>query len=263
MNRRILLVTAAVVLALVGTIAVYGYVKSADSRAVADTRAASVIVTTKRIPAGTSWADAVKGGYLNREHIPAGSAPSSAMASIAAAAIGRDAVAEADIAPGQIVLRQAFGTATPKTGVLSIPKHDVAVSVQVGGNSDVAGYVAPGSQVIIFMTAKYNGHKPGHKAMVGDELTMTRTVVPRAEVLATSSAPPTDVTGTSTTSSSSDSSTLVTVAVSQRDAERLILMQQVGQLYLGLLSANSDVSGDGGVVNLGDFSPILNWVGRS
>src|SRR5579875_630758 len=148
MNRRILLVTAAVVLALIGTIAVYGYAKSADKRAVADTRAASVLITTKRIPAGTSWADAVKGGYLTTEHVPAGSAPSSALASTAAAAIGRDAVAEADIAPGQILLRQAFGTATPKTGVLSIPKGDVAISVSLGADSNVANYVAPGSEVI-------------------------------------------------------------------------------------------------------------------
>jgi pilus assembly protein CpaB len=252
-------VTAAVVLALLGTIAVYGYAKSADKRAVADTRAASVLVTTKRIPAGTTWADAVKGGYLTSEHVPAGSAPSSALASTAEAAIGRDAVAEADIAPGQILLRQAFGTSTPKTGVLAIPKGEIAISVSLDANSNVANYVAPGSEVIVFVTAKLKDKKVSGLS-TGDDLYVNRTVVPRAQVLATSTAPTTDVAGATGGTTTSDSTTLVTLALSQTDAQRVILQQQIGQLYLGLLSASSKVGMDGGVVNVGNFKPVPTWV---
>lgn len=257
MNRRIALIALAIVLALVGTFAVYSYAKSADKRAVADTRATSVVITTKRIPAGTSWADAVKGGYLTSEHLPAGSAPSSALSSVAEAAIGRDAVAAADIAPGQIVLRQAFGTAAPKTGALTIPKGDIAISVTLTSGSNVANYVSPGSEVIVFVTAKLKDKRLKGLA-AGDDLYVNRTVVPRAQVLATSTAPTTDVAGAS--GSSADSSTVVTLALSQLDAQRVILQQQIGQLYLGLLSANSKVGMDGGVVNVGQFKPVPTWV---
>jgi pilus assembly protein CpaB len=259
MNRRIALIALAIVLALVGTFAVYAYAKSADNRAVAGTRARSVLITTKRIPAGTSWADAVKGGYLTSENLPADAAPSSALSSVAQAAIGRDAVAAADIAPGQIVLRQAFGTATPKTGVLSIPKGDIAISVTLNSNSNVANYVSPGSEVIVFVTAKLRDKQvtdPG----TGDHLYVNRTVVPRAQVLATSTAPSTDVAGATSGTSTSDTSTLVTLALSQVDAQRVILQQEIGQLYLGLLSASSKVGMDGGIVNVGLFKPVPTWV---
>lgn len=259
MNRRIALIALAIVLALVGTFAVYAYAKSADKRAVADTRATSVVIATKRIPAGTSWADAVKGGYLTSEHLPAGSAPSSALSSVAQAEIGSNAVAEADIAPGQIVLHQAFGTATPKTGVLSIPKGDIAVSVTLNSGSNVANYVAPGSEVIVFVTAKLKGKRLVDLSSNGD-LYVNRTVVPRAKVLATSTAPTTEVAGANGGTATGDSNTLVTLALSQSDAQRVILQQQIGQLYLGLLSASSKVGMDGGVVNVGNFKPVPTWV---
>jgi pilus assembly protein CpaB len=258
MNKRILLVTAAIVLALIGTIAVYSYAKSADNRAVAGTKAATVVVTTKRIPAGTSWSEALKGNYLRTEHLPSSAVPSSALTSITQAAIGHDAVAAADVAPGQIVLRQAFGNPVPKTGVLNIPKGDIAISVDVASDSNVAGYVSPGSQVIVFVTAKLNDKNANPTD--GDDLYVNRTVVPRAEVLATSAAPTTAVTGTSGDTSTSTDTTVVTLALSQADAQRVILQQQIGQLYLGLLSANSKVHMDGGVLNTGRFKTTPTWV---
>lgn len=259
MNRRIALIAVAIVLALVGTFAVYAYGKSADKRAVADTRTRSVLITTKRIPEGTSWADASKGGYLTSEHLPAGSAPSSALSSVGQAAIGKDAVAAADIAPGQILLRQAFGTATPKTGVLSIPKGDIAISVELPPDADVANYVAPGSQVIVFATAKLKT-KLKYDMTNGGDLEVTRTVVPRATVIATSNTAPTAVAGTTTGSAtSSDSTTMLTLGLSQYDAERVILAKNVGTLYLGLLSASSKVAQDGGLLNAGAFKPVPIW----
>jgi pilus assembly protein CpaB len=181
------------------------------------------------------------------------------LSSVAQAAIGKEAVAAADIAPGQILMRQAFGTATPKTGVLSIPKGDIAISVSLTGDSSVANYVAPRSEVIVFVTAKLKD-KQVTGLTTGDHLYVNRTVVPRAEVLATSTAPTTDVAGATSGTTTSDSTTLLTLALSQRDAQRVILQQQIGQLYLGLLSASSKVGMDGGVVNVGNFKPVPTWV---
>src|SRR5947209_8073325 len=105
MKRRIGLVSAAVVLALIGTIAVYSYGRKADQRATVGGRAVTVLVAAKHVPAGTSWADVVKGHFAKAERLPADSAPSSALASTTDASIGTNAVTQSDIASGQILLR--------------------------------------------------------------------------------------------------------------------------------------------------------------
>ena len=51
MNRRIVLVAVAVVLALFGTLAVYSYTQNADQRAVAGSKAAQVLIAVKQVPA--------------------------------------------------------------------------------------------------------------------------------------------------------------------------------------------------------------------
>jgi pilus assembly protein CpaB len=268
MNRRIVLIAVAVVLALFGTFAVYSYAHNADERAVAGGRAVKVLIATKRVAAGTSWADAVKGGTMSVQNMPASSAPQSALSSLSAG-VSNSAVAQSDIAPGQVVLREAFGAQTAQTGVVAIPKGLIALSVSLGTDADVAGYVSPQSEVVIFETAKLGLSKSGGSAAVGkqnivggqsaSDLYVTKAIVSRAEVIATSAAAPTDLVGKSD-SASSGGAVLVTLAVSQQDAERLILAQHTGDLYLGLLSSTSNTSTDAGVMNTGDFKPVRIYV---
>ena len=42
--------------------------------------------------------------------------------------------------------------------------------------------------------------------------------------------------------------------------ERLVLAQQTGSLYLGLLSSSSKTSTDSGVMNAGNFKPVRIYV---
>jgi pilus assembly protein CpaB len=259
MKRRIVLVGVAVVLALFGTFAVYGYAHSADQRAAADGRAVQVVVATKRVAAGTSWKDAVSS--LSVQNVPASAAPQSSLNGLDAG-ISATSVAQSDIAPGQLVLREAFGPAVAQTGVLAIPQGKIAISLSLGSDADVAGFVGPQSQVAIFVTAPLKLIGKNHSDTSGDQLTVTRTVVPRAEVIATSQATPTNVAGQTAAQSTSTvaGTVLVTVALSQQDAERVINQQKVGQLTLGLLSASSKVTQDGGYLNAGVFHTAPIWV---
>jgi pilus assembly protein CpaB len=54
MSRRILAVVGALLLALVGTGAVFAYVNRADARAVEGQKAVTVLMAAKEIPAGTT-----------------------------------------------------------------------------------------------------------------------------------------------------------------------------------------------------------------
>jgi pilus assembly protein CpaB len=259
MKSRAVLVAAAVALALIGTFAVFAYVHNADKRAVAGTKASQVLIAHKEVPAGTSWSDAVKDGYLVAEKIPASAAPESALSSVEAG-VPNDDVASASIASGQIVLREMFGTAaSANTGAIAIPKGMIAISVAMSSNADVAGFVQPGSEVAIFgtFTVTSPDGKPA-TSVTGTAQYLTDLILPKVLVTATSVAAPTNVDGKTGSQGtvSAGGSVLVTLAVTQAQAQQVILAQQTGQIYFALLSDSSVTASDGGATNvIASFSP--------
>jgi pilus assembly protein CpaB len=261
MNRRVVLVVIAVVLAVTGTGAVYLYVKHADNRALAKIRAADVLIVQRQIPAGTAWIDVGKDGYVKHERVPVTATPSNAVTSIKTGIPG-DEVASAVIQPGQVIVREMFSSQASVTGVLAIPKGMIALSVSLNSNADVAGYVQPQSEVAIFSTFKLDntGTDKANNG-VGGDLYTTKLLLSKVRVIATSSAAPADAAPRSGNGSGTGGSVLVTLAVSQQDAQRLILAQQVGQLYLGLRTSDSQTSTDDrGVVNVGQIAPAPIFV---
>lgn len=263
MNRRVVLVVIAVVLALAGTGVVYAYVKHADNRALADTRASNVLIVQKQIPAGTPWSEVAKGLYTKQERLPTTAAPVDAISNVQAA-IPSDEVSTTLIQPGQVLVRPMFAEETTVTGALPIPKGMIAVSVSLGSNTEVAGYVQPQSLVAIFTTFKVTGKAAKQAADrdgVGDGgLLMTKLLLTKVRVIATSAAAPSDVSPRSGSNSSS-TSVLITLALSQQDAQKVILAQKIGELYLGLLSdtSNTDLN-DKGITNIGQVAPAPIFV---
>lgn len=255
MNRRVVLIAVAVVLALIGAGAVYNYGHHADQRAIARTRAAQVLITEKRVPAGTSWSDAIKNGYFKQEKLPVDSTPSDAVSSVDAS-ISMGDVATADIASGQVVLRPMFGQQSAVTGALPIPKGKMAVTVSLAANSAVGGFIQYQSEVAIFATYKLKNPKTGtaNDTLGDQDLYTTKLLLPRVQVLSTSQQAPTTLNGKGA-AASGNGNVLITLALAQNDAERLILSQQVGQLYLALLSNDSVTAEDAGVLGAGIFSP--------
>ena len=261
MNRRILMIVGAVVLALVGTGAVYSYVKKADSRALAGRQPVDVLIAGKRIPAGTSADAARNGGYLRADHLPADATPRGSVNAIGAD--WQSEVATADIQPGQVLLRDMFGTKVPTTSGLAIPGDKIAVSVKLTADGDVAGYVQPGSQIAIFDTfILLDGKNVPSGSKTSSDKTdnwATKLLLPRVDVLAVSQGAPTGTkAGLADGNNAGNNATLlVTVAVSQSDAERLIQVAQTGMPYAALLS-NSSISGPApGVDNHNRLGPVF------
>lgn len=260
MTRRILTIIVAIVLAVIGTGAVLIYVKQADQRALAGQKAVSVLVATQQVAAGTTAEAAFRDGYLQAQKLPAESVPADAVRSIGPDMSGL--VLSGNLPSGQLLLRPMLVTRTVAATGLAIPTGKVALSVQMCLQKAVAGYLRPGSQIAVFNTS-FKG-KAGDVAVScqGDSWQNgatdihTRLVLTNVEVLAVGQASTgTSSTTTTTTgvfaqsdssSSSSDSSTvlLVTVAVSQRDAERLIHLTEDGIPYMALVSSSSDTKPD-------------------
>jgi pilus assembly protein CpaB len=252
MKRRVLTIVLAVALAFAGTLAVLVYVNHADARAVAGQQAVTVLVVGKAIPSGTT-ARAAKSS-LHEETLPAASVSSDAVAEITPAQ--ESFVTAADLSPGQLLLKSMLVPAAQATGGLTIPDSLVAVTITLCGPEAVAGNIQVGSQVAVFDTLIVGdtgdvSAQPNctgqHKQQLGTGVSGTRVVVPKVRVIAigpASSASPNTDSKTSTLSQGAASTQdliLVTVAVNQADAGRLILLTQTGLPYLALLGPNAQV----------------------
>ncbi len=256
MKRRGLTIALAVLLAVLGTIGVLVYVDHANARALAGQQAVTVLVAKSLIPSGTSAGDAQKQGLLSSERVPAASAPANALTAITPDI--STLVTDSQVQPGQLLLRPMLVTAAQVTNGLAIPAGMVAVSILFCVPEAVAGNVHAGSQVAVFDTVVTgSSNMPAqaacsgpHQWIAGDTAN-TKLILPKVTVLevgpasasghGSSSQSNTTAFGGSS-SSSSQTSELITVAVSQHDAERVIQLTEDGLPYLALINASSGLS---------------------
>lgn len=253
MKNRPILIALAVLLALVGTGAVYFYVHSADSRAVNGMKATSALVVTKEIPVGTPWSSVAAGGYVTSESFPASATPSTALTSTTTAGVQAANVATHAIPTGQILVREMFAQKPASTGVVSIPGQLQALTISVPTSADVAGYVQNGSEVAVYSLVQLQ-HPGTSGQQISSNPIVSKLLIPRVGVLAVSQAAPSSVNGGGPAPAGS---VLVTLAVTQQQAERIILSQKIGDLYLALLTDSSATAEDGGTIGAGIFNPPL------
>jgi len=265
MKRRGLTIALAVLLAIFGTAGILVYVNHANARALAGQRAVTVLIAKSLIPSGTSAGDARDQGLLGTEKLPAASVPTDALTSVTPDISGL--VTDSNVQQGQLLLRPMLVTSAQVTTGFAIPSGMVAVAVQFCLPEAVAGNVRPGSQVAVLTTTV--SAKPGSPTTAGNsnssslsaqaecsgthQLTSgvtatTKLLLPKVTVLAVGPASvsaqgSSQASGSASSSQNSQTSALITVAVSQHDAERLIQLTEAGLPYLALLNASSAVTG--------------------
>jgi pilus assembly protein CpaB len=245
MTRRILAITVAIVLAGLGTAGVLFYALTADNRARAKIEdPVTVAIAAKRISVGTTGARIRSENLVRLEKMPKSSVPSDALSEISTEL--DKLVITSNVAAGQVLLAANFGDSARATSGLPMPEGKMAVTVETGVPEQVAGYVQPGAQIVMFLTYDLvdgNGKKSG--------IERTRVLLPRVEVLAVGTYQPSRNGAANSTvgASRTSSSLLVTVAVNQQEAERLIEGQAHGSLYLGLLTDSVEVKTGTGVDN--------------
>jgi pilus assembly protein CpaB len=257
LKRRMLTVALAVLLAAAGTVAVLGYVHQANIRAVAGMKAVTVLVAEGAIPSGTPAGQALREGLLASQRLPLSSVPADAVRSLTPGLAGL--VTSGAVPSGQVLLRPMLVTAAEVTGGVAIPKGMVAVSMQLCVPEDVAGYVTPGARVAVFDTYSNSGNlartcNVDHQGFLPSQA-HTVTVLPEVEVLSVTQAPSTAQNSGALSSDSANApatqgAVLVTFAVRQADAERLIQVEETGLPYLALLTSTSGTRFDAAPVSL-------------
>jgi len=253
MKRRVLSVTLALLLAVAGTGAVLAYINGANGRAIAGLKAVTVLVAQREIPVGTSVGAAQQAGLLRAETLPARSVSPDAVSSVTADL--SPMVVSSDVSPGQVLLRTTLVSAAEMSGGLAIPGSMLAVTIPLCLPQAVAGYVHTGSQVAVFDTvaSKSIGSQQSCSQMGQSQLSgtvTTRMVLPRVQVLSVGSGSAGGSQGGSTSGTSAGSQlqggVLVTLAVDQADAERVIQITEAGLPYLALLTPDSKTRFDTG-----------------
>jgi pilus assembly protein CpaB len=238
-SRRIALLIAAVIIAAVGTSLVFVYANNANDRALADQNPHQVLVAKNTIAAGTTVSDAIAHGDLQLKSLPGSAIIPGALSDLSTMATQ---VALTPIYPGQQIIAAEFGSATQASSSgLALSKGDIAISVQLADPNRVAGFVQPGSDVAVFLS----GANPAASAANAAGPT-TRLLLPKVEVVAVG---PTTVAPAEAGKANPEavSRALMTLAVTQNEAEKIITAQSTGTLWFGLLNGQSQVKTGPGV----------------
>lgn len=224
MGRRAVLLLLSFIVAAVGTGLVYAYVHGVDDRALKDQKPVEILVVKKAIPEGTTVAAAQASGSFDTKTVAGDSVAPGALSDLAPI---RDLVALAPLFPGEQVISAKFGASGSSTA-LTLPPGKLAMSVQLTDPARVAGFVTPGSQVAVFVALENQQNKSDKRGI---------TLLPRIPVLAVG---PTTAAPADTTNTEPLPKTILTLAVTQVEAQKLVLaVTQGNTLYLGLLNAQS------------------------
>lgn len=238
MGRRTVLLIVAALIASLGAGMVFLYVRGADNRAQASQQPVQVLQAVTRISPGETMADALAAGKIRLGSVP--------KAQVLVGAVNTTTGMEKDVAlstiyPNEQIISSKFGTAGDQE-TLTIPDGSVAISISLTDTGRVAGFVAPGAHVAIFVNTtpkNGDGKATGSRLLLDD--------VPVIAVGATTAVSTPADTKAAPASSGAPLETLFTLAVTQDQAERIMLADAQGDLNFALLNDKSKVSPGPGV----------------
>lgn len=233
-------IVIAIVLAVLAGLAVFWYARSAEDRAIEGEQAVTVYLSTQTIPEGTPLGSLVDQGLAKTTEVSAKLSPPGAVSVIDAT--NSSLVAVDTIQTGQILLAGDFTSGLTKSVSLSIPDGMMAMSMVLGSPQKI-DFIRPSSRIAIFDTiSTVSPDNPDAPA----DLT-TRPLLDGVQVLAIGS---TTEQGAPAATAETWTSSLVTVAVDQSQAEKLIhAIQSGGQLWMTLLGENTTLKPSVGVGN--------------
>jgi pilus assembly protein CpaB len=240
MRRKVVLLVVAVVIAAVGSSLVLLYVNGLADKAQANENLVRVLTATEQIDPGEPAGAAQANGKFELTRMPKSSVLEGAVTTVDKMAAE---VALGTIYPGEQILAVKFGKTAASAQTLAIPKGQIAVSVELTDPARVAGFVTPGSHVVIFVSAA--------EATNGTKTTAayTRVLVPDVEVIGVG---PTTVLSGPTGASSDKSAdqvpkTILTVALDQKDSDRVLFAASTKSVAFGLLGEGTKITADRGV----------------
>jgi pilus assembly protein CpaB len=244
MDRRRLLLILAVFVAVIGTALVFIYVRGADSRAQKGVADVMALEATSNIAAGETYDAALAAGKVSMQPIPQNVLDKNTGYQTSVDAL-KGKLAAVPIFAGQVIITSQFGaTVQSSSSSLAIPKGMIAISVNLTDPDRVAGNIQNGQQVAVFVTGVLEKSK-GAASTTTSDIQATKLLLPKVTVLNVGSPqPPTTTTSTDSTGTQTTEQlprTLLTIAVTQKDAQKVIVASKALDLTFGLITADSNV----------------------
>ena len=247
MDRRRLLLILAVFVAVIGTALVFLYVKGADKRAQDQVANTTVLQAKQNIAAGETYDSALAAGKIVSAEVPQNVVTANTGAVTSTTQL-KGTIVSVPIFAGQVIVASQFGdSVAAANSSLAIPKGMIAISVNLTDPDRVAGNIQNGSEVAIFVTGSLTQTTAGGASAGTDgELQATKLLLPKVTVLNVGSPqPPTTSTKTDPTSGEQTTEqlprTLLTLAVTQQEAQKVIVASKALDLTFGLLTTNSKI----------------------
>jgi pilus assembly protein CpaB len=229
-----------VLIAAIGTALVFAYVKKADDRAIADQQPVTVLIAKTAIAPGTRVIDAATAGAFQTKELPQSAVAPGALSTVDPI---KNQVALGTIFAGQQLLTGMFGATAAADSSIAIPPGQLAVSFSFGDPQRVAGFLQPGSNVVVFLSSALAGGKQS-----------TRVLMPKVTILAIGPTTITPPANPAQANPEAQPRAMLTLAVTQAQAERLIFASTQGAMYLGLLNDKSQIRPGSGVTAQNVFS---------
>ncbi len=255
MRSRLLIIVLAAVLAVAGTVAVLAYARNANERAIAGLKTITVVAAKRIINPRTTLGEAMREGWLTTEKLPQSSVSPEALLPTSIARL-TNRVFSATVQPAQIVLVPMLVSASQATAasVLPISGNMEAVTILMCEQEAVPGYLSGGSYVTVYATVPLSPSvnlertcETNHQALLPsstrtipllERVQVLSVVSPHSATLNTPSGASVAVDPVSSTSLTQGTA-LVTFAVTQSEAIKLIGYSQTDLPYLGLLPSTT------------------------
>lgn len=223
MKSRFAIVVASVIVGLVAAVVATGYVGSVRAKALADSEPREVYVTMRAATSGTSLDEMITTGAVEKKQVPSQFVAADA---VSQASQVSERVLLYDVGAGEQLTASKFKASGGSDVAGQVPKGMVAVSVPMDEVNGVGAALRPGDSIVVFAT-----FSPGPGGV-----DMTRVLLPKVVVVASSASASTQRSGSSGLAAKSQGQTkqTVTIAVSPRDAEKVVFAAEKGHLWAAL-----------------------------
>ena len=242
MTRRVGGVLAAVVLAIVGTLLLVGYVESAKERAVSGELQVDVVVVSQKVPKGTPAS--LVAGSVKLEKVPDRARAEGALTSLAQVSELGDKVAAVELLAGEQVLSSRFVSAQAARGA-EVPAGKLLVTVSLEPERAIGGQLRPGDTVALlesyapFEAAESGGggttKTPNVTSLILHKVLVTAVQVAGEDeaALGRKSGEQRTSTGAGVTAAPAGK-VLVTLALDAQSVERVVFGAEYGTLWLAV-----------------------------
>ncbi len=147
MNKKLVGVIAAVVMAIVGTGVLVLYVQGAEDRALEGEELVRVLTATAPIPAGTSAAQLEE--LVEEEDVPVKVAPEGVVSDLVSVS---GLVTAVELVPGEVLLANRFveaGNVQARSGSVEVPEGLLEVTIAMSQEQFIGGVPVPGRTVAL------------------------------------------------------------------------------------------------------------------